>query len=74
MNSQHLLTLSLCQQPQQALGLAIRERYLLWFLSVHLKLMEFRRDRIPSHLSMRIGLYHHHEANVLAALGALACY
>ena len=53
---------------------AIRERYLLWFLSVSLKLVEFHRDRIPSHLSMRIGLYHNHNANVAIVLGALACY
>ena len=45
MNSQHLLMLNCHQPPQQALGLAIRERYPLWFLSVHLKLEEFRRDQ-----------------------------
>jgi hypothetical protein len=41
---------------------------------VSLKLVEFHRDRIPSHLSMRIGLYHNYNANVAIVLGALACY
>jgi len=74
MNNQHLHWRDCPLPPLQALGLAIRERYLLWFLSVSLKLVEFHRDRIPSHLSMRIGLYHNYNANVAIVLGALACY